>query len=259
MRLVVRLLVFSLAIGAFQSCVSKKKYDELTEAKNATDQALAQTQEQVKTLQGEVENMKSEMDSQKENYESQIEGINADLASKDAKISQMDGELTATKEELERVKSEINGIFATYTESGLTLEEKNGDLMIVTSEPMNYRSGSAYLTRAQRDAVDALAETLKNNPNVKVLIEGHTDDDKMIEGAAYKDNWDLSVARAMSVVRRLVSKGVNPEQLSAAGRSMFEPVGDNETSEGKSMNRRTAVKADADLSKLKNITEGGNN
>ena len=257
MRLVVRLMVVCFVVGSFQSCVSKKKYDELTEAKNATDQALAQTQEQVKTLQSNVESMQADMASQKTNYENQISEINDDLKSKDTKIAQMDGELTATKEELEKVKSEINGIFATYSESGLTLEEKDGSLYVVTGEPVNYRSGSAYLTKAQRDALDAMAETLKNNPSVKVLIEGHTDDDGMIAGAAYKDNWDLSVARAMSVVRRLISKGVDPAQLSASGRGEFDPVGDNETSEGKSMNRRTAVKADVDLSSLKKIS-GGN-
>ena len=257
MRLVVKLLVICFAIGSFQSCVSKKKYDELTEAKTATDQALAQTQEQVKTLQGDVENMKSDMESQKSNYESQISTINDDLKAKDSKIAQMDTELSTTKEELQRVKDEINGIFATYTESGLTLEEKDGNLYVTTGAPMNYRSGSAYLTRDQREAIDALAETLKNNPNVSVMIEGHTDDDKLVAGAAYKDNWDLSVARAMSVVRRLVKQGVKPEQLSASGRSYFDPAGSNDSADGKAMNRRTAVKADVDLAKLKNA--GGSN
>ena len=251
MRLVVKLLVICFAIGSFQSCVSKKKYDELTAAKEATDQALAQTQEQVKTLQGDFENLKSDMETQKSDYESKISDINDDLKAKDSKIAQVEGELTATKEELQKVKDEINGIFSAYTESGLSLEEKDGDLVIVTSSPVNYRSGSARLSKEQREAIDALAGTLKNNPNVKVLIEGHTDDDQLVQGASFKDNWDLSVARSMAVIRRLIKEGVNPNQLAAVGMGETSPIGDNETSEGKAMNRRTMAKPNVDLTKLK--------
>ena len=258
MRLVVKLLVICFAVSFLNSCVSKKKYDELTAAKEATDQALAQTQEQVKTLQGDVENMKSEMESQKSNYESQISSINDDLKAKDSKIAQVEGELNTTKGELQRIKDEINGVFNSYTESGLSLEERSGNLYVVTSEPMNYRSGSARLSRDQRNALEALAETMKKNPKIKILVEGHTDDKKMIEGAAYADNWELSTARALNVVRKLVREGVDPSQLSVAGQGDTMPVGDNETSDGRGKNRRVGVKTDADLAKLKKAIEGGN-
>lgn len=257
MRLVVKLLVIGFAISSLNSCVSKKKYDELSAAKEATDQVLAQTQEQVKALQGDVENLKTDMESQKSNYESQLSSIKNDLNAKDTKIAQVEGELKSTKSELQKIKDEINGIFAAYTKSGLSLEERDGNLYVVTSSPVNYRSGSANLSKEQRDAIDALAETLKNNPDVKILIEGHTDDDKLVAGASYADNWELSTARSLSVVRRLIKQGVNPNQLSAAGKGETDPIGDNETNEGKAKNRRTAAKADADLGKLKNIV-GGN-
>ncbi len=258
MRLVVRLLVICFAISSLNSCVSKKKYDELTAAKEATDQALAQTQEQVKSLQGDVESLKSDMESQKSNYESQIASINDDLKAKDSKISQVEGELNTTKGELQRIKDEINGVFNAYTESGLSLEERDGNLYVVTSDPMNYRSGSARLTSAQRKAIDEMAITLKNNPNVKILIEGHTDDKKLVQGASYADNWELSTARAMAVIRRLAKQGVPSSQMACVGRADTMPVGDNETSEGRSQNRRTMAKPDADLSKLKGIAEGNN-
>ena len=253
MRLVVKLLVICFAISSLHSCVSKKKYDELTAAKEATDQALAQTQEQVKSLQGDVENMKSEMESQKSSYESQIAGINDDLKAKDSKIAQVEGELKTTQGELQRIKDEINGVFNTYTESGLSLEERDGDLYVVTGAPVNYRSGSTSLNRAQRDAIDALAETLKNNPDVKILVEGHTDDKKLVEGAAYADNWELSAARAVKVVQRLVRKGVSPNQLSAAGRADSSPVAGNDSRDGRSKNRRSAVKTNTSMGKLKEI------
>ena len=98
--------------------------------------------------------------------------------------------------------------------------------------------------------MDALAETLKNNPNLTILVEGHTDDDQMVAGASYTDNWDLSVARATSVVRRLIRSGVNAAQLSVVGRGETAPVASNDNDEGKAQNRRTAIKADPNLVEL---------
>ena len=85
MRLVLKLLVVCLVLGSLQSCVSKKKYDELLASKEATDQALSQTQDQVKTLQGDMESLKTSMDDQKKDYESKISGLSDDLKAKDGK------------------------------------------------------------------------------------------------------------------------------------------------------------------------------
>lgn len=147
-----------------------------------------------------------------------------------------------TQAELDKIKAEINGTFSAYTDSGLSMEERDGQLYVVTSEAVTYRSGSTRLSKAQREALNSLAETLKANPKVKILVEGHTDDEKMKEGAGYTDNWDLSVARAMKVVRYLVRKGVSPDQLAAVGQGEYAPVGDNETADGRAKNRRTEVK-----------------
>ncbi len=256
MRLVIKLLAICLVLGSFQSCVSKKKYDELLASKEATDQALAQTQDQVKTLQGDMEGLKTSMEDQKKEYESNISDLRSDLSDKDSKISEVEGKLTATQEELDRVKKEIDGIFSTYSESGLTLEEKNGKLLVVTKEPMRFRSGSARLSKDERDAIDAMAETLKNNPKVQLLVEGHADTDKYPADAGM-DNWDLSVIRAKAVVTRLIGQGVNPDQLAIAGKGEYDPIGDNDTSDGKAMNRRVEVRPNPTLGGLKNI--GGSN
>ena len=92
-----------------------------------------------------------------------------------------------------------------------------------------------------------LAETLKANPALKVLVEGHTDSDKVKEGAPYADNWELSTKRALRVVRELVKNGVNPDQVAAVGR------GDSmQTGEGKDADRRTQVVADPNLKSVLN-------
>jgi chemotaxis protein MotB len=250
MRLILKLLVFTMVIGAFQSCVSKKKYDELLAAKEATDAALAETQANLATLQDEKDALAAELESEKARLNGEIAGIKADLDATKSSMAQVQEKLNMTEAELNKLKADIDGIFNQYTESGLTLDERDGQLFIVTDAPVNYRSGSAYVDSDERKAIDALAEKLKGNPELKVLVEGHTDDQGLIEGASFADNWELGYARAMSVVRRLLKAGVNADQVAAVSRGDADPVGDNETSEGRSANRRTVVAPNLELGKM---------
>lgn len=253
MRIISKLFVFALVLGLLSSCVSKKKYDELTAAKEATDQALAETQAQVKSLSEEKDALAADLESTKTELNGKISDLDSKLSSATSQMAQMTEKLNMTEAELDALKKQINGMFDAYANSGLTLEEKGGRLYVVTEQPVNYRSSSSSLNKDQRDAIDAMAETLKANPAVKVVIEGHTDN-KKFKADAGSDNWDLSIRRANSVARRLLRKGVDPSQISVAGRADGVPVGDNSTSEGRAVNRRTVILPNPDLGSLK----GGN-
>ncbi len=250
MRLIVKLLIFTLAIGSLQSCVSKKKYDELAAAKEATDQALAETQAQLQTLEEEKAALEEEFQSTKAELNGKISDMESKMNSMESQMAQVQEKLNMTEEELNALKEEINGIFGAYADSGLSLEERDGSLYVVTEEAVNYRSGSTALSADERAALEKLAMTLKDNPEIQLQVVGHTDDQGLIEGAAYRDNWDLSVARASRVVRYLISKGANPEQLTIAGRGETVPVGDNETAEGRAENRRTVIQPNPNLGGL---------
>lgn len=251
MRLIVKLLVVTLLVGSLQSCVSKKKYDELTAAKVATDQALAETQTSLKSLQSEKDALEADFASTKADLNAKIAGVESQLASTQGEMAQLNEKFSMTKAELDKVKAQIDGIFATYSNSGLALNEKGGRLYVTTDTPVNFRSSSSRLNRDQRNAIDALAETLKSNPAVKVLIEGNTDNRKFKAGTG-SDNWDLSYRRAKAVASRLIRKGVDPSQLAVVGRGAGAPVGDNTTSDGRAENRRTAILPNPDLGVLKN-------
>ena len=106
--------------------------------------------------------------------------------------------------------------------------------------PVNYRSGSSKLDRQSRKSIEALATSMKNNPNMRIIVEGHADSDKYPSNGY--NNWDLSVDRAMAVVKQLIKLGVKPEQLSVAGRGDTAPVAPNDNKDNKSKNRRTEVK-----------------
>ncbi|MCB0651376.1 MAG: OmpA family protein [Saprospiraceae bacterium] len=250
MRIISKLFVFVLVVGLLSSCVSKKKYDELTAAKEATDQALAETQMQVKSLSEEKDALAADLQSTKTDLNGKISDLDAKLNDATSKMGQMTEKLNMTQAELDKLKAQINGMFAAYTNSGLSLEDKDGRLYVVTNSPVNYGSSSARLNKDQRDAIDALAETLKANPAVKIVIEGHTDSQKF-KADTGSDNWNLSIQRANSVARRLLNKGVAASQISVAGRADGVPVGDNATSEGRAANRRTVVLPNPDLGGLK--------
>jgi chemotaxis protein MotB len=250
MRLIVKLLIFTLAIGSLQSCVSKKKYDELAAAKEATDQALAETQSQLKTLQEEKAALEEDFETTKAELNGKIADMEGKMNSMESQMSQVQEKLNMTEKELAALKEEINGIFNAYADSGLKLEDRDGNLYVVTDEAVQYRSGSTALGSDERAALEKLAMTLKENPELQLMVVGHTDDQGLIEGAAYRDNWDLSVARASRVVRYLISNGASPSQLTIAGQGEEMPVGDNETAEGRQENRRTVVQPNPNLGGL---------
>ena len=246
MRFILTALVFVLVAGSFQSCVSKKKYDELVAAKEATDAALAETQAQVQTLSEEKDALAAEMEAEKARLNGEIQSIRTDM---NAQLAQVNEKLSMTEAELTAIKDEINGMFSTYEDAGLTMEQHEGRLYLMTKEPMTFRSSSSRLSRDQRNAIDELATTLKENPNVRVTVAGHTDNKQFVSDAGM-DNWDLSVARARAVADRLIRKGASPEQISIAGYADTVPMGSNEDSEGRAENRRTEIQPNPNLGGL---------
>ena len=130
------------------------------------------------------------------------------------------------------------------------LREKDGKVYVAMSDKLLFQSGSARLDKRGEEALGKLAEVLNKQTDIDVFIEGHTDN-KPINTVQFKDNWDLSVIRATSVVRILIKNyNVNPLQIQPSGRGEYMPVDDNETAEGRSKNRRTEIIMAPKLDKL---------
>ena len=107
---------------------------------------------------------------------------------------------------------------------------------------MLFSSGSYAVSDSAVEILGKVATVVNDKPNFDIMVEGHTDDKSVKNGAEIKDNWELSVQRAASVVRVLTDKyEVAPERITAAGRSSYEPVADNDTKEGRAKNRRTKI------------------
>ena len=114
-------------------------------------------------------------------------------------------------------------------------------VMISISDKMLFNSGSYHVSHKANDILQKLADVINSEPSIDVMVEGHTDS-RSIHTDKIQDNWDLSVLRATSVVRKLQSKyGVAPEKLIASGRSSHQPLVDNDTRDNRARNRRTRI------------------
>lgn len=128
-----------------------------------------------------------------------------------------------------------------FNSDELTVELKNNKIYVSMTDKLLFKSGSAKVETKGKTALKKLAEIINKNPDIEILIEGHTDN-VPIKNDMYKDNWDLSVARATSIVRILHDEySVTPSKLTAAGKGEYFPKVSNETPEGKAKNRRTEI------------------
>jgi len=139
---------------------------------------------------------------------------------------------------------------------GLSIEIRNGKVYVSLEESLLFRSGSWEVNDRGISALQKLAEVLASNPDINVLIEGHTDNVPYRGSGQVKDNWDLSVMRATAIVKVITrNPGVHPSRLTAAGRSEYAPLATNSTSEGRAKNRRTEIILTPKLDELFQIIE----
>ncbi|WP_107039061.1 OmpA family protein [Brumimicrobium mesophilum] len=143
-----------------------------------------------------------------------------------------------------------------FNSDELSIDIIDGKVYVSLSDKLLFRSGSAAVETKGTEALKVLAEVLIKNPDIDILVEGHTDN-VPIKTAIYKDNWDLSVARATAITRILTeTNGVNAKRVVASGRSEFYPKATNETAEGRAKNRRTEIILSPKLDEMFELLKG---
>tara|TARA_R110002049_G_scaffold309271_1_gene519795 strand:- start:2705 stop:3664 length:960 start_codon:yes stop_codon:yes gene_type:complete len=184
-----------------------------------------------------------------EKLKKELESRSNRVAELEAVIASKDAAMTALKNAISRALTDFEG-------KGLTVEQRDGKVYVSMENKLLFSSGSWAVGPEGRRAVKQLGGVLGDNPDIAVLIEGHTDNVPYPGSGPLSDNWDLSTKRATSIVNILRENDkINPENLTAAGRGEFAPIASNETIQGKAKNRRIEViltpKLD-ELSKLLN-------
>lgn len=169
--------------------------------------------------------------------------IEKERLSKSAQRLQELEDLIAAKEAaMKKLKDTLSKALNGFEGKGLTVEQKNGKVYVSMENKLLFNSGSWAVGSEGKKAVVEVAKVLGDNPDIAVLIEGHTDDDGFKGSGPIADNWDLSTKRATAIVAILSeNKKVNKQNLTAAGRSEYAPLMSNATAEGKAKNRRIEI------------------
>lgn len=253
------------------SCVTKKKFMLAELAATASKDSLQglltdcrntgnQMSVQIKNLMRDTTKMGNSI----RQYQSMLnvnmteqEKLNAllnqkknELNERERTINELQQMINAQNEKVRKLLSSVKDALLGFSSDELTVREKDGKVYVAMSDKLLFQSGSARLDKRGEEALGKLAEVLNKQTDIDVFIEGHTDN-KPINTVQFKDNWDLSVIRATSVVRILIKNyNVNPLQIQQSGRGEYMPVDDNETAEGRSKNRRTEIIMAPKLDKL---------
>ena len=177
---------------------------------------------------------------QKDNRLNAIEydytNIKGALQERNIRIQELEQMLDVKEANMKDVRERLNVMMSRFASGDLSVEERNGKLYLSLSSNLLFPSGSTRIDPEGQRALRELASALKTNPDIDILVEGHTDTD----GNAL-NNWNLSTSRAVAVTNLLVSNGVNPERITAAGRGEYLPKAPNTTAFNKALNRRTEI------------------
>jgi chemotaxis protein MotB len=194
---------------------------------------------------------------QLENSKQLLAEENKKLKEKEKKIEELEFLIQQREEYLSSIKDNLSEALRGFEGKGLTVEQKNGKVYVSLENRLLFPSASWEVNQGGQNAIRELSKVLANQDDLNVVIEGHTDSDPYNGGKELADNWDLSVKRATSIVKLILSnRGIDPRRITAAGKSEYIPVSDNKSAAGKSKNRRIEVIIEPDLSKIEAMLQG---
>ncbi len=177
-----------------------------------------------------------------EKKERNLNQLQIELDARAKRVDELESILSKKDSSVNALKKKVQEALLGFENNGLTIEQKNGKVYVSLDESLLFASGSYNVESKGQEVLKKLGKVLEKNEDINVLVEGHTDNVPYNGSGALKDNWDLSVKRATSVVKIILgNSSIAPERLTAAGRGDHVPVADNASKEGRSKNRRTEI------------------
>lgn len=251
--------------GSKRYTAALKERDSLCGLAASRQQQIADLKKEYEDLNTSFENLKMTSGSQLNKLNNDLGRLNSDLGENAARLRQREARLRDLESRLRRqdsmltaLNNSVKSALVGFSPDELTVEMRDGKVYVSMSDKLLFKSGDANVEVKGKDALKRLAEVLNKNQDVSIAIEGHTDN-VPIKTALYKDNWDLSAARATNVVRLLSQEyGMDARRLTASGRGEYFPVADNSSVEGKAKNRRTEVVLSPKLDELMKMIVGKN-
>ena len=227
----------------------KTSYDAL-EANSSS--ALAENSKRNRELLAELDEKERALLTEKE----RLEKLQKDLTARSKRVDELESMIAAKDAKMNALKNAISKALVNFEGKGLTVEQREGKVYVSMENKLLFNSGSWAVGPEGKKAVQQLASVLAENPDIAVLIEGHTDNVPYNGSGQLTDNWDLSTKRATAIVHLLKeTPGIEPQNLTAAGRGEFAPVATNDTAEGRAKNRRIEVILTPKLDEISRLLE----
>lgn len=263
--------------ASLTSCVvlSPKKYKALLGTKDSLYTAFNEGLIKIENLEKEVSKLKKDTamlgedlrdlqsrftetnanyNKLKNNSSSEISKLSGDLAAREKRLKEVEEVLRKRDEATNQLKEKLQQALLGFTKSGLTVEIKNGKVYVSLTDKLLFPSGSIIIDEKGKQALTELAKVLKQQPEINISVEGHTDNQKVNNLGQIKDNWDLSVLRSTSVVRYLTeNEKIESVRMTATGKGEFQPLGANSSAEARSKNRRIEIVLSPKLDELYNL------
>ena len=263
-----------LLLSSLTSCVvlSPKKYKALLARQDSLNMGLSESQLNGETLESTIKKLKkdtadlnqelsklqskyAEMDGNysklRSNSSTEINKLSGDLKAREQRLKEVEEVLRKRDAATNKLKEKLQSALLGFTNNGLSVDIKNGKVYVSLMDKLLFPSGSIIIDDKGKQALKELAKVLKQQPEINIAVEGHTDSQKIKNLGQIKDNWDLSVLRSTSVVRYLTEvENVENARMTATGKGEFQPLADNSNAESRSKNRRIEIVLSPKLDEL---------
>jgi chemotaxis protein MotB len=229
---------------------SMKELDELTKT---FDKYKTTGAKEASALQKQLEQKNIELQKKSEelvSLEAELKTKQKLLEEREQRVNELEELLKRQEDALKALKKKVTDALIGFENQGLKVEQKNGKIYVSMEAKLLFKSGSIVVESEGKSALLQIGKALENESDLEIVVEGHTDTDKLSSAAIPRNNWELSVLRATSVVDILLANSkMNPTRIVAAGRSEFQPVDPAD----KAKNRRIEIIISPDLDELFDI------
>ncbi len=215
-------------------------YKNLLNNSGKLNRDLAQQKDQLLSIQDNLEKTRKLNDS-----------LSTSLIEREKKVKELEQILANKDKAVQSLKDRISNALLNFKENDLTVKIKNGKVYVSLAEQLLFGSGSIEVDGKGVTALQQLAKAIKDQKDIQIMIEGHTDNVPISKKSQYmQDNWDLSVMRATAITKILTKAGVSADQVTAAGKGEFSPLATNDNAQNKQKNRRTEIIITPNLDEL---------
>ncbi len=215
-------------------------YKNLLNNSGKLNRDMAQQKDQLLAIQDNLERTHKLNDS-----------LSTSLVEREKKVKELEQILANKDKAVLDLKNRISNALLNFKENDLTVKVKNGKVYVSLAEQLLFGSGSINVDAKGVTALQQLAKAIKDQKDIQIMIEGHTDNVPISKKSPYmQDNWDLSVMRATSITKILTKAGVSANQVTAAGKGEYYPLALNDNAQNKQKNRRTEIIITPNLDEL---------